>query len=94
MKTTVDFGMFADSFARVNRMNFSHNGLMALYIYLAELELDTGDEIELDPDCFCCKYTEYAGIDDAADDYGITPEELFETTLVITSNGGVIVENF
>ena len=55
--------MFHDAFVRMGRKTqFSHEGIAALYGYLAELAKDTGEPIELDVVGLCCEFTEYESI--------------------------------
>lgn len=94
MKSTVNLETFLEGFKVIRPDNFSRKGLVALFEYFEELEEGIGEELEFDPIAFCCGYTEYATLAEAANEYGITPSELVERTLVITFGGGVIVENF
>src|SRR4030066_2040259 len=104
MKTTVSLSDFRDSFARMDRSNFSYDGLAVLFDYLEELESDTGEELELDVVALCCDFQEsdYASI---ASNYSIDisncedDEEKMEavrdylsenTTLVGEGAGGVL----
>jgi hypothetical protein len=104
MKNTVNFYSFADAFRRMDRANqFSRAGLRALFDYLEELEQDTGDEYELDVIALCCDFAEFDTAEDAAREYGWTPEHgasplewLREQTSVIEVHGHtqVIVQSF
>jgi len=111
MKQTVQFRDFEDAFRDYGRQdNFSHNGLVGLYDYLAEYEQDMGSEIELDVIALCCEYSEHATALEAAKEYGFEPdadndyeqevaatEWLNERTQVISfadGNGGVIIAGF
>ena len=59
MKTTVNLYDFRDAFQRADRAaNFSYDGLRVLFEHLEQLELDTGDEMELDVVALCCEYAE------------------------------------
>jgi len=58
MKTTVYRNEFHDAFARMERWNFSYEGLDVLFDYFESLESNTGDEIELDVVGICCEYAE------------------------------------
>ncbi len=49
MKQTLDLHDFINKFKNVRADNFSYEGLTALYGYLTELEEDTGQEFEFDP---------------------------------------------
>jgi hypothetical protein len=104
MKTIVNFYSFADAFRRFDRANqFSRAGLVALFDYLEELERDTGDEYELDVIGLCVDFAEFDTAEDAAREYGWTPEHgasplawLQEQTSVIEVHGypQVIVQSF
>lgn len=104
MKTTVNFHDFQDAFRRMDRAGqFSRPGLRALFDYLEELECETGDEHELDVVALCCDFAEYDTAEDAAEEYGWTPEDgdnplewLQEQTSVIEVHGHtqVIVQSF
>lgn len=103
MKTTVNFDSFEDAFRHQHRDDFSRAGLVALFVYLEELERETGDEYELDVIALCCDFAEYDTAEDAARVYGWTPEDgdsplewLQEQSHVIEIRGypQVIVKSF
>jgi hypothetical protein len=104
MKTTVNFSDFQDAFRRFDRQNqFSRAGLVALFDYLEGIEQDTGEEMELDVIGLCCDFMEFDTAEDAAREYGWTPEHgasplawLQEQTSVIEVHGypQVIVQSF
>jgi hypothetical protein len=104
MKTTVTCQKFLDSFRRYDRANqFSRAGLVALFVYLEELERETGEEYELDVYDLCCNFMQFRTVEDAAWEYGWTPEHgnsplewLQEQTDVIEIRGypQVIVKSF
>ena len=76
MKTTVNYNDFADAFRRYDRANqFSRAGLRALFDHLEELERETGDEYELDVIGLCVDFMEFDSAEDAAREYGWTPEK-------------------
>ena len=58
---------------------FSREGLRALFEHLD----DTGEDVELDVIALCCEWTEYDSIEDAAESYLITPDQLQEDTVVL-----------
>ena len=59
MKTTVSRYDFERAFVDADRKDqFSYEGLAVLFDYLEELEVSTGEEIELDVIALCCEYTE------------------------------------
>ena len=101
MKQTVNESDFRDAFLVHNRItNFSHAGLGALYEWIAFLEEDTGEEIELDVIALCCDYTEYDDLDEFHESYDKdeykTIEDIADKTTVIPigDTGGFIVGNF
>ena len=79
MKQTINFNDFRDAFRAFDRMeNFSYEGARVLFDYLAQIEEDTGEEIELDVIALCCDYSE-ATWEEIADDYRIDVRGLDET---------------
>ena len=96
MKKTIGFTEFASGFA--GRKNFSENGLRAMFKHLEEIERETGEEIEYDVITFCCEFSEYTSVEEAASDYGFIGggswEWLEKRTFVIKFDGGVIIRNF
>ena len=107
---TINFGDFCDAFFKSERKDqFSYNGKKALFEYIESLEQDTGDEMELDVIGLCCEFTEYDNALDAALNYNrllnvgsLTEDEkeknalefLRDNTLVITFDGGIIIQDF
>ena len=96
MKETVTAYRFLDVFLGSNtyQNHFSHDGLIALFEYLEELEWEMdGMELELDVVAFCCDYTEYDSLEDFNADYTGKPgndclkyktlDEIREETVVI-----------
>lgn len=67
MKTSVSLSDFRSAFARMERNNFSYDGLAVLFDYLEEYESGTGEELELDVVALCCDYQESSWEDIAAD---------------------------
>lgn len=110
MYKTISEFEFYNAFDLVGRgEQFSPQGLTALWEYLKDLEISTGDEIELDVIGLCCSYTEYDSATEAAKDYGFEPDEeneeeefvekdalawLDEYTVTIPFDGGVIIHVF
>lgn len=94
MKSTISLHDFREGFKRLGRENFSYEGLAILFEYLEQLEEDTGEELEYDPMSLCGDFEEYGNIEEAAEDYGITPEKLRERTMVLDFAGGIIVKKF
>jgi len=72
MKQTIGLAQFINAFQAMDREeNFSSNGKKALFQYLEETERDTGEEMDLDVVALCCEYTEYDGVEEYADAYGL-----------------------
>lgn len=70
MKITVNLYQFRDAFQRMDRNNFSYEGLEILFDYLEEYEDSTGEELELDVVGLCCDYSEDSP-EDIAENYDI-----------------------
>ena len=89
---------------------FSSNGLTALFNFLEEVYGEDGEyEYALDVVSLCCEFTEYDNALDAALNYNrllnvgsLTEDEkeknalefLRDHTLVITFDGGIIIQDF
>ena len=60
MKQTITESMFIAGFDYVGRSTqFSTAARRALFEFYAELEADTGEEMEYDPVAICCEWAEY-----------------------------------
>ena len=60
MKTTVNEYDFIEAFKSAGRENqFSREGLIALFHYLEELDMEMGEETELDVIALSCRFAEY-----------------------------------
>ena len=106
MKQSVNFSDFRDAFHKHERHDqFSHECLVALFDYLEEYELETGEEIELDVVGLCCEFAEYDSANEACSDYqldvdDLSDDEAFEvlseytTVLRAGDTGGVVVRQF
>ena len=98
MYKTITLYDFHDAFnasGKHTAHGFSYDGLTALYEYITELEEDIGDPVEFDLVALRCEYSEYLSLQDAADAYAMSTDELWENTPVIeTPDGGVIVTDF
>ena len=72
MKRTINEHEFIQSFKEWDtyKNHFSINGLRALYTHLTDLEIDLGEDLELDVVAFCCEYTEYNSLEEFQRDYG------------------------
>ena len=96
MFRTITLADFRDTFRRIERENFSHEGLEVLFDYLENIESDLEEQFEFDPIALCCDYAE-ASADDIARDYGIkfdddaTDDEKAEIVSEYLSDNGVYV---
>ena len=92
MIMNVNFEMFCDAFARMNRDdNFSYEGKRALFDYFEDIESDTSEQIELDVIAICCSYSEYS-IDEALENYNVDSiDELRDNTLVLDVNENTVI---
>ena len=71
MKQTINLYDFRDAFYKIGRTdNFSYVGLEVLFDYIEELEMATGEEMELDVISLCGDFAESI-IDDLICDYAI-----------------------
>ena len=97
MKNTVTESMFRDSF-QCRPDNFSYEGLGALFNYFTEFEEDCGTELELDPIAFCCEYSEYEGIQEFKDVYGVRYNSISDirdcTQVIMINDYSFIIQNF
>ena len=98
MKNTVTEYQFIDSFPNSYKDNFSYEGKKALYEYLTQLENDCDMELELDPTAFCCEYSEYEGIQEFKDDYGVRYNSISDirdcTQVIMINDYSFIIQNF
>lgn len=72
---------------------FSDEALQTIYHYL----LDSGVDYELDVIGICCEFSEHENITAAAEAYGMTEDELQDSTLVLFTgyeNGPVVIQDF
>jgi hypothetical protein len=89
------------------RPAFSYNGASALIEYLEQIELITGEEMELDPIGLRCQFSEYETFKEAyldrftgvkfRDNKEITEDKaksyFEENTVTLTFEGGVIIDS-
>ena len=110
MKITINESMFKDQFRLNGRKDqFSSNGLTALYNHLEEVFDDSEYEYDLDVIGLCCEFSEYDNALEAGLNYNgllnvksLTEDEkeknalefLRDNTLVITFEGGIIIQDF
>lgn len=95
MYTSVNLSSFRDNFRQVRPNNFSYKGLECLYEYLTQLEVETGQEIELDVIAICCDFTE-STIEEVLNDYNLESIEDLElnTTVIYVDEDTVIYQNY
>lgn len=107
MKETLTTSQAADQLRADKYANWSYAGALAMIEYLERLEEDLGEEIEMDVTAIRCDFTEYASLDDYAQEidfeYDSEDEEeredevrkyLSERTTLIEFEGGIIVAAF
>ena len=79
---------------------FSTEGARALFEYLESYELDCRTEIEYDPVAFRCEFTEYSDLEEIKEVYDLDTrgksvlENLYDHTIVIEFDGGIIIQDF
>ena len=75
MKKTIDFDDFVTAFRDYGRADqFSEDALSLLFDYLEQIEVETGQKIELDVIALCCEYSEDT-VAELAADHDITLDE-------------------
>ena len=97
MKQTMNEFDFKNEFKKIRPKNFSYDGLSVLYDHLTQYEQDTDQELEFDPICFCCEYTEFDSFKDVQVNYDVkTLDELQDKTTVlkIPNSEKLIVQNY
>jgi hypothetical protein len=110
MKQTVSFCQFCDAFPDHGRNDdFTYDGKKALFELIEELDEQCETETELDIIALCCEFSEYDSAMDCIGNcgYGFTPEDddvddleeealewLFERTMVIQFDNGIIIQDF
>jgi hypothetical protein len=107
MKKTLNTSEAIDYLLRDQYAGWSYKGAKAIIEHLEQLEIETGDEIELDPCAIRCDCAEYESLEVWADEHGFKPdgedEEGREDSIrnyielhgqLIEFPGGVIVSNF
>ena len=108
MKTTLDTYDIVDALRKDDNANWSYNGAKALAEYFEEYEESTGEEMELDVCAIRCDFSEYASLQEWADDYGHEYDKdadddeqegeirrfVADNTTLIEFSGGVIVGCF
>jgi len=94
MKRTVCKDDFVQAFRDYNReINFSREGLEALFDYLERLEEDTGKETELDVIALCCDFSEYETFAEIQNNYNVKDLKELEgkTQVIRLDSGGLII---
>jgi hypothetical protein len=96
---TIDIYDFRRAFTDYDRADqFSYEGLGALFDWLDELSADTDTPYELDVIALCCEFTEYSDLAEIKDIYFSTVldsiEDLYDHTIVIEFDDGIIIQDF
>ena len=96
---SIDIYDFRRAFTDYDRADqFSYEGLGALFEWLDELSADTDTPYELDVIALCCEFTEYSDLAEIKDVYFSTVldsiEDLYDHTIVIEFDGGIIIQDF
>ena len=98
MIKTITKSDFTAEFHRAGRGNqFTHKGLLALYDYLEDYEVSTGESIELDVIAICCDYTEYESLESFQEEYGEdyqSIENIEQDTLIMIDDTSFIIHQF
>lgn len=98
MIKTITKSDFTAEFHRAGRGNqFTHKGLLALYDYLEDYEVSTGESIELDVIAICCDYTEYESLEAFQEEYGEdyqSIENIEQDTLIMIDDTSFIIHQF
>jgi hypothetical protein len=74
--TEYDFIKAFDDYGRMG--NFQRDGLWALYLYLTDLEQDTGEKYELDVIALCCDFTRFDSLRDYNEQYGTDYDDMYD----------------
>ena len=96
---TIDIYDFRAAFTDYDRNNeFSYEGLGALFDWLSEMANDCTEPYELDVIALCCEFTEYSDLAEIKDIYSNTEinsiDDLYDHTIVIEFDGGIIIQDF
>ena len=87
MKQYINNYQFHRAFERMGRgEQFSYEGLNALFNYIEEIEVNSGEEIQLDVISLCCEFMEYENLEELQNNYNNeykTLEDIREDTEVI-----------
>ena len=97
MKNTINFNDFCDAWVSYDRAgSFTYEGKRALFDWIEELEQDTGEEIELDIVGLDCQFSEYESLAEIQENYNDieTMQDLYDNTLVVEFDGGIIISEF
>ena len=91
MKQTIDIHEFKRQFKQTRPDSFSERALDKLFNYFEELELETGEQFELDVIAICCEFSEEQ-LDDVLKSYNLESiDDLLEETMVIEIDDSTIV---
>lgn len=77
------------------RESFSYDGAKELYYYLIDFSSEQ-EPVEFDPIAIRCDFAEYSSLSEITGDYPeiTTLEQLEEETMVLTFEGGLIIQQF
>ena len=88
---------FQNKFQSIRPNNFSYDGLFALFEYFEDIEMQTGEPIELDVIAICCDFAEYGSLEEMQQSYPDyeTEEDFSDQTLILPlDNGGYVIQQF
>jgi hypothetical protein len=77
------------------RGSFSYNGAKELYNYLTDFSSEQ-EPVQFDPIALRCDFSEYSSLAELTGDYPeiSSLEQLEEETIVLTFEGGIIIQKF
>jgi hypothetical protein len=77
------------------RGSFSYNGAKELYNYLTDFASEQ-EPVQFDPIALRCEFSEYSSLAELTGDYPeiSSLEQLEEETIVLTFEGGLIIQKF
>ena len=96
---SIDIYDFRRAFTDYDRADqFSYDGLGALFDWLSEMANDCTEPYELDVIALCCEFTEYSDLAEIQAKHGLAEidsiEDLYDHTIVIEFDGGIIIQDF
>jgi len=96
---SIDIYDFRRAFTDYDRADqFSYDGLGALFDWLSEMANDCTEPYELDVIALCCEFTEYSDLAEIQAKHWLAEidsiEDLYDHTIVIEFDGGIIIQDF